>query len=71
MVEDNVNSVIRMFTREIRNEVRNNRIINNIRIIVRIIKETSDTSIDRVRINKKGQEECKKFEKEIEISSKV
>ena len=51
MVKDNMNTPIGVFAFKFRDDMFNERVIDIIRIIVRIIKETPNTSIDRVRLN--------------------
>lgn len=51
MIEDNVNAAIGVFTFKLGDDMFNKGVVDFIRIIVRVIKETTNTSIDRVRLN--------------------
>ena len=51
MIEDNVNATIAVFTFKLRDDIFNKGVVDFIRVIVRVIKETTNTSIYRVRLN--------------------
>lgn len=52
MVEDDMNTTIRMFADKFGNDVFDESIIDRIRVIVGVVKETTNALVDRVRLNK-------------------